>query len=391
MRVGDRLHLSYCTNVHPGETLAELSDVLRRDVAAVKRRVSPDAPFGLGLRLGNGAATALSSAARRAELAALCQELDLYAFTVNGFPYGDFAAERVKAAVYEPSWLDEERVAYTERVAEALVALPGPPERTISTVAGGFRPTTEGDDAKRRIATNLARAAESLARLADRTGVRVRLCLEPEPWTTLELARDAIELFHQYLFPLGEQVREHLGLCYDCCHQAVYFENPVHTIERLVEAEVPIGKIQVSSALHLATPADPAARAALLAYAEPRYLHQTVARRRDGMLLTALDLPDLRAPDEAWREAEAWRCHFHVPIWWRGAGALGTTRADWEAAVRTAVRLGACDQLEVETYTWHVLPEEERAALEGGNLHACVAAEIAALRAALADSAPHRG
>ncbi len=376
------LHLGYCTNVHPGESLAQIERVLMHDVARVRDRVAPGRPFGLGLRLGNAASLELAEPSARDRLAKHVADLDLYAFTVNGFPYGDFAAESVKSAVYRPDWTSAERVTYTARVAEALAALPGPAERTISTVAGGFRPETDSPEARGRIAVNLGAAATHLARLAARTGVSIRLCLEPEPWTTLETTAEVIDFWRRHIHPLGQVGRDHLGLCYDCCHQAVQFEHPTDAIGALVAADVPIGKIQVSSALHIDRPADPKARAALAGFAEPRYLHQTTARAA-GAVLRTLDIPDLAHPTAEWIAADAWRCHFHVPIWWGGDGTVGTTRADWQAAVKAAVAADACAQLEIETYTWHVIPAAERAALENGDLHACVAAEFDALRAVL--------
>jgi sugar phosphate isomerase/epimerase len=378
MRIRD-LHVGYCTNVHPGEGLDEIERMLVRHVAEVKRRVSPGAPFGLGLRLGHAAAATLSGdAARREAFAEQVRSAGLYVFTVNGFPYGDFAADAVKAAVYEPSWLDAERVDYTVRLARALAALPGPDHRTISTVAGCFRGRAHDDAAHARMARHLGEAARALADLADETGVGVRLCLEPEPWTTLETTDDAVRFFGEHLLPQGGAARDHLGLCYDCCHQAVHFEDPADSLARLAAAGVTVGKVQVSSALHLGRPSDPEARAALLRFDEPRYLHQVVGRRADGALLRAVDLPVLRHADADWLAAEAWRCHFHVPIWWEGDGVLGTTRADWEAAVAAALRPD--QHLEIETYTWSVIPAADRARLEGGDLHACVASEFAALR-----------
>lgn len=379
------LHLGYCTNVHPGEALADVRRTLRTDVPAVRARGGH--PIGLGLRLGNEAASALAAdpAAREALAVQLVADA-LPVFTVNGFPYGDFAATRVKEAVYRPDWRDPERRAYTARVAAALAALPGPPVRTISTVAGGFRPDTDTPEAHAAIARGLLGAAEDLARLADTTGVSVRLCLEPEPHTTLETTAEAAAFFTRSLLPAGERARAHLGLCYDCCHQAVEYEAPEAALEVLRAAGVPVGKIQVSSALVVSNPADPEARAALFAFDEPRFLHQVVARFPDGTLRRAADLPEVRADEAAWAQAESWRCHFHVPIGWAGGPLLGTTRDDWVSAVRYAVTHGLCDQLEVETYTWSVLPAEARAdrlRAAGGGLTDALAAELAALRAVL--------
>lgn len=374
MQIGP-FHVAYCTNVHPGEGLAALDAVLEHDVAAVKDAVAPSVPFGMGLRLGNEAAAALDrSPGALLDLSERCLKEGLYVFTVNGFPYGDFAAASVKEAVYQPDWRDAERVEYTARLARVLARLPGPNTRTISTVSGAFKPAGADHAA---MAKNLLAAADTLAEVADRTGVHIRLCLEPEPWTTLETTADAVRFFTEHLDT--PRAAEHLGLCYDCCHQAVHFEDPAANVAALKDAGIVIGKVQVSSALHLAEPADPDARAALLAFDEPRYLHQVVARTPDGRLLRAMDLDQLRDPSPEWLAAEAWRCHFHVPIWWTGAGHLGTTRNDWRAAVKAIAAQDASAHLEIETYSWHVIPAGERAAM--GDLHACVAAEFAALTA----------
>jgi sugar phosphate isomerase/epimerase len=379
----DPFHIAYCTNVHPGEGLDALTGILQ-SVAAVKARVSPAGTFGTGLRLGHEASAALAASPARLEaLAEALRAQNLYVFTVNGFPYGDFAAEVVKAAVYRPSWLDAERVDYTVQLAEVMAALPGPAQRSLSTVGGCFRGDAHDDAAFARMAQHLDQTARGLAELADRTGVAVRLCLEPEPGTTLETTDDAVRFFTEHLLPLGAHAQAHLGLCYDCCHQAVLFEDAAENIGRLVAAGVPIGKVQVSSALHLAQPASPEARAALLGFTEPRYFHQTVGRMADGRLLRAMDLPELVSPNADWRGAEAWRTHFHVPIWWQGLGHLSTTRSDWQAAVAAIAALSDCRHLEIETYTWHVIPEAERSGLEGGDLVACVAAEFDALTAHL--------
>lgn len=371
-------HVAYCTNVHPGEGLDALDAVLEHDVAAVKAAVAPSIPFGMGLRLGNAAAAALDRSPRALlDLSERCLKEGLYVFTVNGFPYGDFAAASVKSQVYLPDWRDPERVDYTARLARVLARLPGPKTRTISTVSGAFKPAGADHAA---MAKNLLTAADALAQVADDTGVHIRLCLEPEPWTTLETTADAIRFFADHL--ATPRAADHLGLCYDCCHQAVHFEDPAANIAALQAAGITIGKVQVSSALHLENPADPAARAALLAFDEPRYLHQVVARLPDGRLLRALDLDELVDPTAEWLAADAWRCHFHVPIWWTGAGHLGTTRADWQATVRAIAAHDASAHLEIETYSWHVIPAAEREKM--GDLHACVAAEFAALRAELA-------
>jgi hypothetical protein len=96
--------LTYCTNVHPGESLAEVRALLREHVSAVKLAVAPTAPFGVGLRLAAAAADELQQPGELARFRAELSELGLYCFTLNGFPYGAFHGTRVKESVYLPDW-----------------------------------------------------------------------------------------------------------------------------------------------------------------------------------------------------------------------------------------------------------------------------------------------
>ncbi|MEE2757240.1 MAG: metabolite traffic protein EboE [Myxococcota bacterium] len=376
MQVGP-FQVTYCTNVHPGQTLDELFQVLEYDVPAVKKQLTTGT-FGTGLRIGHPVVNEINQDPDSLiRLIELCHEHQYDVFTVNGFPYGNFDEGVVKESVYQPDWRTNERLQYTIELAKVLAALPGPTHRTISTVAGGFGPDTQSEDDRRLMAKNMTAAATALARLEDETGIRIRLCLEPEPWTTLETTSDVLSFWSKYL-ERSRVNQSHLGLCYDCCHQALHFEDVHSSIEAIEAHGITIGKIQVSSALHLDKPQDLAARNKLLDFAEGRFLHQVIAKTDDG-LLKCLDLPALRTPSQDWLNAEAWRCHFHIPIWWRGSELIQTTHEDWRAAVGAAHRLESPPHLEIETYTWDVIPDSERLAMAGGNLSASIVAEYTSL------------
>ncbi|MBM4291363.1 MAG: TIM barrel protein [Deltaproteobacteria bacterium] len=399
MRLSDHLHLSYCTNVHPGEGLGAAREAVEAHLPAVASRLrgplaaAAAAGLGAGLRLGAAAADALARPEALRALRNTLEERGGYVFTVNGFPHGDFAAPRVKENAYEPDWATGERLRYTLTLARALAALPGPPTRTISTVAGGFEPSGYAalDPARAAaLSAGLCEAARGLARLEGETGVSVRLALEPEPWTTLERTSDAVDFFTRWLWPAEPLTRRYLGLCYDACHQAIAFEDPEEAWRGLEAAGVEVLKVQLSNALAIRPPT-PAARAALLSFSEPRYLHQVTARGSGGGLLRALDLPDLPAPAPEWLAAPEWRCHFHVPLWWEGAGeGVGTTAAHWRAlaalvaarAARAAAGEGVwVPHVEVETYSWGVIPLREREGLD--DVYGCVARELEVAAVAL--------
>jgi hypothetical protein len=105
MKLNHGLHLAYCTNVHRGETWDETFAALRTHTDAVRRRVAPDEPYGIGLRLGAAAAAELSAKpGERDAFRRWLDETNSYVFTINGFPYGSFHGTRVKEQVYAPDW-----------------------------------------------------------------------------------------------------------------------------------------------------------------------------------------------------------------------------------------------------------------------------------------------
>lgn len=395
MRLAARaLHLTYCTNIHPGESWAEVRGHLERRVTAVRDRLLPAAParraaFGVGLRLSARAAEELSAPGELDALRELCARERLYIFTLNGFPYGPFHGAPVKERVYLPDWLDDERLAYTDRLAELLAALlPDEPglEGSVSTVPGGFRPRVRAPEDADAIARRLVRHAARLVAIERRTGKRVALALEPEPRCFLETTAEAIAFFEDHVLarPRREELaalagldlgaaeaalRAHLGVCFDACHAAVGFEDGVASLSALRAAGIRVPKIQISAGLKVRwSGRDPEVAAKLGAWAEGVYLHQVVERRAGAgasELTRYLDLPEAlealaRRPEGADDGPVEWRIHFHVPIFRELDGAITTTQPELRALLAHLRKVPESPHLEVETYTWDVLPEEHR-------------------------------
>jgi hypothetical protein len=376
MRLGqlNGAQLTYCTNVHPGETLAEVRQLLREHVAGVRSALVPDGDFGVGLRLAAAAAQELGNEAERARFKAELDDLNLYCFTINGFPYGAFHGTRVKERVYEPDWLTHERVRYTQSLAQSLAAmLPLGVSGSISTVPGCFKPVGAAPGAPQRMADALVDVAVTLVDIARRQGRHIALALEPEPHCFLETTSEAVSFFEQYLFgPQARQrlskaagvepaeaerlLRRHLGVCLDTCHASVEFETPLDAWRALTCAGIAVPKVQISAGLRLPE-ATPERLAALAAFAEGVYLHQTVVKTRDG-LRRFLDLPEALAA--AAPSSDEWRVHFHVPIFLAELGLFQSTQADLLPLLAELAHTSGCPHLEVETYTWDVLPEAFR-------------------------------
>lgn len=382
MRLRHGLHLTYCTNVHRGESWAETFAALQTHTRAVRERVAPGAPFGIGLRLSARAAAELSDPEARREFRRWLDAHNAYVFTLNGFPYGPFHGTRAKEAVYRPDWTSPERLTYTQRLFELLAEwLPPDVGGSVSTLPGSFKAFQPDAAAQHRIRSHLWQCVEHIARLSERTGRRLWLALEPEPLCLLETAAETVVFFEQLREEHRNDLRltEHLRVCYDTCHFAVEFESPAETLAAFRAHGVRLGKIQLSNALRLRP--TPQARAALRAFAEPVYLHQVVVRRADGRLDRYSDLPwALQAePQEdfaATREtigvgdkAPEWRVHFHVPLHHAPTGWFGNTAAHVEG-VLDAVEADPtlCQHLEIETYTWEVLPPELKTAVVADQL-----------------------
>jgi hypothetical protein len=357
---GRRALLGYCANVHPGESLDDVLAMPRRFAGPVRRELGLD-ELGIGLWISRAALDGVRSKGSGALREALAAER-LFCNTLNGFPYGNFQAAVVKRAVYHPDLGTEERERYLLELAALLTELlpPDVEEGTISTLPLGHRDEAEPDLVPRALA-RLCHLAEELARLRDRTGRAVRVCLEPEPGCLLERTADAVQLFTEQLPAAArnqgtsvQALNDHLGVCFDTCHQAVAFEQADTALTALREAGITVGKMQLSSALTVADPE--ASRHRLASFDEPRFLHQVRALADDGSLLAADDLPEAHLLP---RDRQ-WRVHFHVPIHAEVVGAVGTTREFLEQAIESALRTERLPHFEVETYTWTVLPENER-------------------------------
>ena len=362
MRRPDGLRLGYCTNVHPYADVAGMLAALDAHATVVRDRLCPDQPLGVGLWLPSDAAREIAHDAEpvREHLEAR----GLFAFTVNAFPFGAFHGDVVKDAVFRPTWAEPERLAYTLDAARALAGLLGDePLGSVSTHTGAYKPWGPEANDPVAIAAGFRAAAEGLARLEDETGKRIILSLEPEPLSFLETTEEVVAFFEQHLPPDDPLVARYLGVCWDACHQSVEYEDPRASLARLWEAGITIGKAQLTCAIVAPDPG--AARKALRPYAEDRWFHQVIARHRDGQLERCPDL-SLALGEPSLARADEWRIHFHVPLFadrLDEAGVLRTTRSELEQVVDLLADGETTTHLEVETYSFEMIPAERRLAL----------------------------
>jgi len=368
-------HLTYCLNIHATQTWEDVRTALTGPVKAVKDAISPNAPFAVGLRFSGEALAQLTDPAKRADLKSLMQAHEYLGITVNGFPYGQFHNASVKEEVYQPDWRSDERVKYTNALADLMAELAPKGEMvSLSTVPGTFKPLGPGSEAL--MAQNYLLCVAHLIELEARSGVQVALAIEPEPFCFLETIEESIAYFQEHLFSASAvamisdltglsqsdaaaALPRHLGLCYDVCHAAVEYEDPAASIAALKQAGIPIHKLQLSAALRIPR-VGPAERLALEAYKEPTYLHQVI-RRHPGGLTMHMDLPEALALG-AETDGEEWRVHFHVPVFIEDLGAFSSTRDFLEQILALHRADPISPHLEIETYTWDVMPDAIRSA-----------------------------
>lgn len=361
MKLNHGIHLAYCTNIHRGETWAETFAALETYTLAVRDRVSRRRPFAIGLRLSDRASRELYNPASMDAFGRWLRFNECYLFTINGFPFGRFHGGRIKEQVYAPDWTTSERVDYTLRLLNILAELlPDGVDGSVSTVPGSFKDFIRAPAQVTAIHSNLWRCIDEVEQLSQRSGHRLHLGLEPEPFGLIENTPETIAFFAQMreFRPDDSTLLRSLGVNYDTCHFALQFEEPRQSLDALVEAGIKISKLHLSSALQVRP--DNSARKSLCAFADDVYLHQVIGRLSDGILIRYQDLHLALAEQD---DCEEWRVHFHIPLHSPPSGQFrGTTghllgTLDW-----LSDNPAKCSHLEMETYTWEVLPEELKAA-----------------------------
>ena len=355
-------HLSYCSNIHTGEIWSEHFAQLKQHVPSVKAQVSPDQPMGLGLRFANQASIDLQDPAELKALQSWLREQNLYVFTLNGFPYGGFHNTIVKDQVHAPDWTSTDRRDYTIRLAHILSKLLTEKEGGISTSPLSYKywwnTEKECQQAMRASTQHLLEVVNTLAEIEQNTGKIIHIDIEPEPDGLLSNHGDFVAWYENVLLPAGnpDLIRRHVQLCFDICHYGVSFDAPEASIQELKTKNIPVGKIQISSALRVDLRTQEADKIAeLQKYQEPVYLHQVKALRKDGSYQEFKDLDEAFAAYQP-STYDEWRVHFHVPLFLETYGLLGSTQKEIRETLAIQKASPFTNHLEIETYTWGVLP-----------------------------------
>lgn len=362
MRLAHNAHLSYCTNIHPGNDWPQTLHSLKQDVLAVRAQACPDKPYAIGLRLSAQAANQLAVPAELSAFQRWLEENNCYVFTINGFPYGNFHGERVKEQVYRPDWSSPDRLAYTNLLFDLLVQLlPSGISGSVSTLPGSFKRFITTDAQHNAINDNLYRCFQHIETLSNKHNIDLHLGLEPEPLGLFETTKETVAFFDRFLIdrPDTEAILNRIGVNYDTCHLAVEYENAKEALARLTNASIRVSKIHLSSALALKTPTEQALET-LSTFCEDTYLHQVIARETDATLTRYEDLDQaLTARRSGQDKSQEWRIHFHIPLHASPQAPLeGTENHLLDTLDVISENPTLCQHFEMETYTWAVLPND---------------------------------
>ena len=357
MELKHGLHLAYCTNIHRGEDWAQTFESLKTHTLGVRDCVAPGRAYAIGLRLSDQAARELCEPPVLDNFQQWLVDENCYVFTINGFPYGNFHGSRVKEQVYVPDWTSPDRLEYTNRLFDLIAALvPEGVEGSVSTLPGSFKEFITEESQEQQIRDNIWKCVEHIADLSDHTGKPLHLGLEPEPLGYFETSAETVQFFESMKaeHSTGSKLIDHLGVNYDTCHLAVEYEEPQDALGALTVAGLRISKLHLSSALIVKPDAD--TKENLKSFEEDVYLHQVVEKTKSGELNRFRDLDVALAADSY---ANEWRIHFHVPLHSPDGNWFSTTR-DHIVGVLDILNEdpGLCSHLEMETYTWEVLPTE---------------------------------
>lgn len=377
----DNVHLTYCTNIHSGESWEDHFIALQKNFPEIKKAVSPSQPMGIGLRLSNIASLDLINRNSLDTFKNWLKANNAYVFTMNGFPYGGFHHTRVKDQVHAPDWTTNDRVDYTKRLFDILAELlPQGMDGGVSTSPLSYKHWFNHSEKEytkaRKIATeNILNVIDHLINIKKEKGIILHLDIEPEPDGMLETGQEFIDWFENDLMEIGIpfiaenqntstseaelMIKEHLRLCYDICHFAVGYESHEDVLEILKAKGILVGKIQISAALKALISkfkSREKLKEVFSKYNESTYLHQVVARKTNGNLIRYPDLPEALQDAEN-PDVEEWRAHFHVPLFLEDLETLQTTQSDIKTLLNLYLKNPFTKHLEVETYTWEVLPE----------------------------------
>lgn len=376
--------LTYCSNIYSVDTWEDIFISLKKNIPNISSKLSPDKPFGIGLRLSNNAANQLLEKNNIMIFQQWLSDNNYYLATINGFVYGNFYNTNIKAKVYQPDWTSLKRANFNFTLISILRKLcPEGEEIGFSTspLAYKFDLYKKNKKLFKDLTIKyLLALLKNLILIEKEEGKTIHIDFEPEADCVLENIYDVINFFENFLLKdlalhltreldislieAKNYIFKHLRICYDICHQAVQFEDHIKNFKILKELGIKIGKIQLSSALEINVKQNTLSKLMmdLDRFKDKVYLHQVVIKNVDGSFYKFRDLPEaLENFDDS--KDSFWRIHYHLPIFEKNYDNLLTTNKEIQNVINFLKSFAITSCLEIETYTWEIIPEDLKLSL----------------------------
>lgn len=379
------MRISHAGVIAPVRSFADMQATIDSSLAPINRAIGVESPVPVSVRLSQAA---LADPALTAD--SLRDELSSHGLTLAGVS-GVGIRPGAKAEIHRPDWRSEERLEFMFGASNLMAHIIGSREwseedgetYSLTTNALSHRSMMDVDMPGNwtALTLNVVRIVQHLAGIRDRTGITIHIDLEAEPGSLLRNAGEIERFYTQWLLGRGaamlsdrmqveggtaaESILRHVRLALDTAHAAVVFDDPAISLDRFAEIGIRIGRLQVSAALEVDVPADPAELRTHLQQLDSETLSQQVWAMRDGDIVARHeDLPDALAVIEE-SAGETWRIHTHAPVLADRYGIYRSTRdvtADWLKEI--SARGIDVPLLELRSANWVVLPADDRAPAE---------------------------
>lgn len=366
--------------IRPVTSFADIQATVRESLAPINLALGNTSPVGVSVRLSQAALQ--DPALDATNLKALLGEYHLELAGISGVSISGGAKEQV----HHPDWRSEDRLSFMFGATNLMSGIAGEegPEIGITTNALSHRSWLDIDFPGNwaALTLNIVRVVQHLATIREKTGTTMHIDLEVEPGSVLRDTDDVIRFWNDWLLTRGaamlsdkmqvtdgtavDAMNRHIRLALDTAHAAVVGDDAAASLDRLTEAGVGIGRLQVSSALEVTVPGDGNGRTELLGHLDAirsEKLLQQVVATRDGDIVQRYD--DLPPTVESTSAGETWRIHTHAPVLADRYGIWRSTREDAAAWVREIVSRGIdVGMIELRSANWDVVPADDRGEIE---------------------------
>lgn len=370
-------HLTYCTNIHKNKTLKDTVNNIKKYAINIKNKVSPNNRFGIGLCLSYNMSLQLVDETALNNFKHWLSANNLYIFTINGFVHSYFHKKNIKEKIYEPDWGTVERFIFTKNLITILSNLLDTEYGSISTVPICYKIKIRNRKKKYRVIQESLCYLMEILVLLDKTkrekNKKIVLCFEPEPDCFLENTHDIIFFYKHTLIPYGtnylnknygytkknatRKIFQHLQICYDACHFAIQHEKPKKTFEMLLKHNITVGKVQLSSLVHMYIPRNTFVEKIkilkLQNLSTSTFLHQVrTTYKKTKNIHSCVDFSKPINSNECLTcVKKTRRIHYHLPIYKNTFLLCNTTKKHLDKTFLELIRKNVI-HLEIETYTW---------------------------------------